>query len=354
MTGCCASVPAARAISIRAATTACDPGSQGIREDPAWEAPLFRCFDALRAHPEGVLLGVCHTFGVMCRWLGVADADLRGPEKGGKSAGILENVLTPAAARTHPWFGPEPAGGLPSQRMRILDSRLYDLIPHDELLRDGSPPSPTRRSASAARPAALTMLEVGADRADGMPRILGVNHHPRSSTGRGSWRSCGDACGAARSTTDWYEERSPHADGSPRRSRRRAALALTSSYTLPGPLRYHLLRRLRRRPRRSAARGRCTNAPRRSRCLPTGEVHALDGLEPRCDPEAAICRHLTLEEELRRFEELKPRLNQVWDVLMRTADQPGTSVVVPSLTLDQEELRSSPAPRFTRSGCCSC
>ena len=33
----------------------------------------------------------------------MADAHLRGPEKGGKSAGIMENALTPAA-RTHPWF----------------------------------------------------------------------------------------------------------------------------------------------------------------------------------------------------------------------------------------------------------
>ncbi len=67
----------------------------------------------------------------MCRWLGVADVVLRGPEKGGKSAGILENMLTPAAAE-HPWFG-RFARELPDRRrLRILENRLYDLIPVSE------------------------------------------------------------------------------------------------------------------------------------------------------------------------------------------------------------------------------
>ncbi len=63
-------------------------------------------------------------------------------------------------------------------------------------------------------------------------------------------------------------------------------------------------------------------------------------------PQPPFAETLTQEDELRRFEELKPRLNQVWDVLMRTADQPGTSVVVPSLTLDQDELRKLDGATF--------
>ena len=62
------------------------PGSQGIAEDPGWEPPLFALFDAIRADDDAALLAVCHTFGVMCRWLGIADVVLRGPEKGGKSS----------------------------------------------------------------------------------------------------------------------------------------------------------------------------------------------------------------------------------------------------------------------------
>src|SRR5690606_13869701 len=54
-----------------------DPGSQGIVEDPSWEPATFALFDRLLAHPEGVLLGICHTFGVMCRWRDVAVPTLR-------------------------------------------------------------------------------------------------------------------------------------------------------------------------------------------------------------------------------------------------------------------------------------
>jgi hypothetical protein len=66
--------------------------AQGIAEDPSWEAPLFALFDSILAHPDAALLSVCHTFGVMCGWAGTARAVLRGPEKGGKSAGILDNL----------------------------------------------------------------------------------------------------------------------------------------------------------------------------------------------------------------------------------------------------------------------
>lgn len=63
-------------------------------------------------------------------------------------------------------------------------------------------------------------------------------------------------------------------------------------------------------------------------------------------PQPPFASTLTLEEELRRFEELKPRLNEVWDMLLRSADEPGTSVVVPSLTLDQDELRKLEGATF--------
>jgi hypothetical protein len=78
-------------------------GSQGIVESPAWESPLFTLFDAVHANPDAALIGVCHTFGVMSRWLGIADPVWRGPEKGGKSVGIVDSVLALACA-AHPWF----------------------------------------------------------------------------------------------------------------------------------------------------------------------------------------------------------------------------------------------------------
>src|SRR5437588_26369 len=77
--------------------------SQGIREDPSWQAPLYRLFDAIVADDGAALLAVCHTFGVLCHWSGLARPVARGAEKGGKAAGVLENVLAPEAAE-HPWF----------------------------------------------------------------------------------------------------------------------------------------------------------------------------------------------------------------------------------------------------------
>jgi hypothetical protein len=56
-------------------------------------------------------------------------------------------------------------------------------------------------------------------------------------------------------------------------------------------------------------------------------------------PKPPFAADLTLEQELAAFEQLKPRLNALWDVLMAKEDLPATSVVVPSFTLDQEELR---------------
>ena len=47
---------------------------------------------------------------------------------------------------------------------------------------------------------------------------------------------------------------------------------------------------------------------------------------------------LTPEREREEFERLKPRLAEVWHALMAKEDQPSTSVVVPSMTLDMREL----------------
>jgi PGM1 C-terminal domain len=48
---------------------------------------------------------------------------------------------------------------------------------------------------------------------------------------------------------------------------------------------------------------------------------------------------LTLEEEIARYERLKPRLVELWDTIMLREEEAHTSVVVPSLTLDQAELK---------------
>jgi hypothetical protein len=63
-------------------------------------------------------------------------------------------------------------------------------------------------------------------------------------------------------------------------------------------------------------------------------------------PKPPFAADLTLEEEIAEFERLKPRLHEVWDVLMNRDEEPHTSVVVPSLTLDQSELKKLDGASF--------
>lgn len=74
-----------------------DHGDEEIREDPSWEAPLWKLFEAIASDQDSALFGICHTFGLLCRWLGVAEPVLRGPEKGGFRGGVGTNVLSSQA-----------------------------------------------------------------------------------------------------------------------------------------------------------------------------------------------------------------------------------------------------------------
>lgn len=221
------------------------PGSQGIRENPSWEAPIFSLLDAVHDHPDAVLLAVCHTFGVMCRWGGIGKPQLRGPEKGGKSTGVLENLLTPEA-HNHPWFG-ELARQSRNDRVRIMDNRLFDMIPENHWNNGLLPIAYETNGIGGPRGESITMLEWARDRAGIMPRMFGVNHHPEV-VDRGRQllilqrkREAGNV------SETWYQERYelltrtyPEED-----SERR--LALTSDYTLVGPLRYYLYREVRKK-----------------------------------------------------------------------------------------------------------
>lgn len=220
--------------------------SQGIREDPAWEPALFELFDRILRDEAAALLGVCHTFGVMCRWSGAAVPRLRGEEKGGKSAGVLENVLTPEAAR-HPWFARFARELGPRQRLRIIDNRLFDLIPGGPLPAGSVPLAHETLGIGGPPGDALTMLEFARDRAGLMPRVFGVNHHPEI-VDRGRQRLILEQKREKGEVSEeWYRERS-HAlrtsypdENSDRR------LHVTSDYTLLAPLRYYVARQLRLR-----------------------------------------------------------------------------------------------------------
>jgi hypothetical protein len=218
------------------------PESQGLHEDPRWEAPLFRLFDAVRADPDAVLLAVCHTFGVMCRWAGVARPELRGPEKGGKSSGVLENVWT-AEAAAHPWFG-----RFAGERLRILDNRLFDLIEEPRPLPAGCVRVGHDTLGVGGPPGeALTMMEFARDRGGVMPRIFGVNHHPEVVERSRQLQLLESMERRGEVDAEWVRERRdilttrhPDEDSDSRLHR-------TSECTLLAPLRFHLYRWLRRR-----------------------------------------------------------------------------------------------------------
>jgi hypothetical protein len=223
------------------------PGSQGIREDPSWEARLFGLFDAIAADDDAALLSVCHTFGVMCRWAGVARPVLRAADKGGKSAGIQENVLTDAGLR-HPWFG-QLARELPDgRRLRVVDHRLFDLIPEARAPREGFVPiGHEARGLGGPAGEALTMMEFARDRGGVMPRVFGVNHHPEIVDRARQMMLLQQKRERGEVTSEWSDERAKilcetHADDAGDR-----LLHLTSDYTLLGPLRFHLYRGVRER-----------------------------------------------------------------------------------------------------------
>lgn len=140
--------------------------SQGIDESAEWEAPLFRLFDAIVGDPQRSLFAVCHSFGLLCRWSGVARAELREE----KSSGLPMNVLS-ADGLKHPWFSRFAESLADHRSFRVVDNRLFDLV--WEGGRDATPISFEREGSPG-----LTMVELARDAADGMPRVFGVNHHP--------------------------------------------------------------------------------------------------------------------------------------------------------------------------------
>ena len=221
-------------------------GSQGIQEDPAWEAPLFALFDGIRKSDEAALVAVCHSFGVMCRWSGAARPVLRSKAKGGKSAGIQDNVLTEDAVR-HPWFG-QLAEELPDhRRVRVVDHRLFDLIPGPALPKGLTPIGYETRGVEGPTGEAITMIEWERDGAGTMPRVFAVNHHPEIVDRSRQMMILRQKLDRGEVDQAWFEDRARVLTETYSDDARDQRLHLTSDYTLMGPVRYHLYRQVRRR-----------------------------------------------------------------------------------------------------------
>lgn len=220
------------------------PYAQGVREDPSWEAPLWRLFDGLVRCPTASFLGICHSFGLLARWAGFGTAILRPAEKG-KSAGVVGNLLT-EAARSHPWFGRlERASGGPT--IQVLDSRLFDILP------SGRGPGQVlahETTPGGGRGEAITMVEL--DRfADGLPRVWAVNHHPEIGDA-GEQRARLLRIAASRQLSEeWLGERIRALEAWNASEAAEKRLQVTSTYTFEGPVRAILARAL--EARREAA-----------------------------------------------------------------------------------------------------
>jgi hypothetical protein len=220
--------------------------SQGVREDPSWQVPLYRLFDRILDDEQAALLAVCHTFGVMCHWSGLAQPVFRGPEKGGKSAGVLENVLTPESG-DHPWFRRFGAELAADRRLRILDNRFFDLIPRPGAFPAGVMPIGWEtEGVGGPQGDALTMLEFARDQG-GMPRVFGVNHHPEIVDRARQLLILEQKLERGEVSSQWVAERREAMTRSYPDEDSDARLRLTSDYTLRGPLRFHLRRQVRLR-----------------------------------------------------------------------------------------------------------
>ena len=222
-------------------------GAQGLLEDPRWEMPLFHLYDRIRADETAALLAVCHSFGMMCRWSGAARAGLRGDEKGGKSTGVLENVLTPEA-QVHPWFR-RFAEELPEgRRLRVVENRLYDLLPLAETFPAGIVPiGYETRGVGGPRGDAVTMLEFARDREGVMPRVFGVNHHPEIVDRGRQMMILQQKRERGEVSAEWYAERLEILTRTYPDENSDQRLHLTSDFTFLGPLRFHLHRAVRLR-----------------------------------------------------------------------------------------------------------
>ncbi|HEX3581252.1 MAG TPA: hypothetical protein VH087_05795 [Thermoanaerobaculia bacterium] len=200
--------------------------AQGIHETDAWEAPLFALFDSIVTDQSAALIGVCHTFGLMCRWSGAAHPELRQE----KSSGMPANVLSPAAA-DHPWFS-RFAKELPDGRhFRVVDNRLFDLV------LDGGGVTPI--AFENEHSGTVTMAEFARD--GDMPRVWGVNHHPEIIDREHLLSVLREKRAHGEVTAQWYEERS-HTLENEMAGDAEQQSRLTSEYTFLGVLRHHLQR----------------------------------------------------------------------------------------------------------------
>src|SRR5581483_1090944 len=175
---------------------------------------------------RAMFYGVCHSFGLLCGWSGVARPSRRTSDKGGPSIGIVENVLTPEAL-SHPWFAKLAAPLPDGRRLPIVDSRHYDLLPVSEPFPPGVTPIAYESTEAGA---ALTMVEF-ARKPDGTPRMFAVNHHPEIADATELGALLKQKLDSGEVSREWYESRAKLIGALQERSDREELRLLAAGYS---------------------------------------------------------------------------------------------------------------------------
>jgi hypothetical protein len=152
-----------------------------------------------------------------------------------------ENVLTQSAA-SHPWFSQFARRLDDGRHFRVVDNRLFDLIAEHSS-------NATVLAREEENGDGVTMIEF-ARSADGMPRILGVNHHPEIVDREHVMTVLEEKRAHGEVTDAWYRERVETLRDLFVRFEKESRW--TSEYTLLGPLRFHLSRLIEERTMRPA------------------------------------------------------------------------------------------------------
>jgi len=139
-------------------------------------------------------------------------------------------MLTDEGAE-HPWFS-HFADQLPDRRhFRVLDNRLFDLVPESG--------SKAQQLAFESKDSpAVTMIELARDEI-GMPRVFGTNHHPEIIDREHILCVLEEKRAHGEVTEEWYNER---ADTMTRLFQGEGELQsqLTSEFTFLAILRHHI------------------------------------------------------------------------------------------------------------------
>ena len=135
-------------------------------------------------------------------------------------------------------------------RFQVIDSRLFDLIPDPAAVLNVAPLSFETLPGDHSVGDAITGVEFARDASGTMPRMFGVNHHPEIMDSGRQKLIIENLMDHGEVTRAWYEERMNVLALGNRDVEIAQQLAMTTGFTFVWPLRFQLVKDLRRHARR--------------------------------------------------------------------------------------------------------